>query len=83
MGENSKAKQRKQLQAKDYKQLAEQKKPKVPVVRNVVVAYIVGGFICIIGQALNMFFMRFGFTEESASNPTVAILILIALGVIF
>lgn len=78
MGKNANAKQRQQLQYKDYQQLAKQKQLKRPILRNVCVAFLVGGFICVIGQAITMFFIRIGFKEETAGNPTVATLIFIA-----
>lgn len=42
-------------------------------------AFIVGGVICIVGQALQVFYISyFGFTEKNAGDPTVATLILIS-----
>lgn len=53
--------------------------PKPPYVLNCIKAFLVGGIICTIGQAIQMFYMTyFNFTEETAGNPTVATLILIA-----
>lgn len=78
MGKNAKAKSRQQMQYKDYQQLAKQKQIKRPVVRNVIVAFIVGGLICVLGQLLMTLFVRLGLSQEEAGNPTVATLILIA-----
>ncbi|MVO99506.1 MULTISPECIES: stage V sporulation protein AC [Paenibacillus] len=67
------------LSQQKYQELAKKNEPKRPVVANCIRAFIVGGFICIIGQGLMMFFEKvFGFTKETASNPTVAVLILIS-----
>ncbi len=64
---------------KSYQQMVQKSKPKPPVVRNVFVAYIVGGLICVLGQLISVFFIRFfGFTEQTSANPTVATLVLIA-----
>ncbi|TSB46856.1 stage V sporulation protein AC [Alkalicoccobacillus porphyridii] len=64
---------------KNYQKLAKQYEKKRPVLKNCIRAFFVGGFICIIGQALNIFFYTFfDFTEKSAGNPTVAVLIFIA-----
>ncbi|MBY6035630.1 stage V sporulation protein AC [Fictibacillus nanhaiensis] len=53
--------------------------PKPPYVLNCLKAFIIGGLICLIGQALQKFFMTFfNFSEETAGNPTVATLILLA-----
>jgi stage V sporulation protein AC len=53
--------------------------PKPPYVINCLKAFIVGGLICVIGQGLQNFYMAFfNFNEETAGNPTVATLILVA-----
>ena len=62
-----------------YQQLAKQHEPKVPLLRNFVRAFLVGGLICVLGQGLNDLFIRnFGFNEKTASNPTVAVLVMIS-----
>ncbi|WP_281888359.1 stage V sporulation protein AC [Paenibacillus sp. YYML68] len=62
---------------KEYQQFAKQSEPPRPVFRNSLRAFFVGGGICIIGQLLmEMFIHWFGFTEKTAGNPTVAVLIL-------
>ncbi|MCR8645743.1 stage V sporulation protein AC [Paenibacillus sp. N1-5-1-14] len=64
---------------KKYQKLAKNIEPKRPVFRNVILAFLVGGFICVIGQALTMMYMKvFDFTKETAGNPTVATLVLIS-----
>lgn len=62
-----------------YQELAKKNEPKRPVWSNCLKAFLVGGIICILGQALMFMFQKyFGFTEKTAGNPTVAILILIS-----
>lgn len=62
-----------------YKKLAKNIEPKRPLLRNVILAFVVGGFICDIGQVLMMMYMKwFGFSKETAGNPTVATLVLIS-----
>lgn len=64
----------------EYQQLANRREPARPVVKNCVRAFLVGGTICLIGQALQEMFVHWwGFTEKEASNPTVAVLILISI----
>lgn len=64
----------------EYQDFAKDREPKRPVVKNCVRAFLVGGFICIIGQALQwMFINYFGFDEKTAGNPASAILIIIAI----
>jgi stage V sporulation protein AC len=63
----------------EYQSIAKHNEPKRPVIKNCIRAFLVGGFICIIGQALmEMFIHWFQFTEETAGSPTVATLILIS-----
>lgn len=62
-----------------YKEVAKSHEPPRPLLRNFTRAFLVGGFICVIGQGLQEMFVRyFGFTEKTAGNPTVAVLILLS-----
>ncbi|AFH64633.1 stage V sporulation protein AC [Paenibacillus caseinilyticus] len=64
---------------KQYQEFAKTKEPARPVLRNCLRAFLVGGFICLIGQGLmELFIHGFGFTKETAGNPTVAVLIIIS-----
>jgi len=64
---------------KKYQDFAKQREPKRPVLLNCIKAFVVGGLICTFGQGLQwMFINRFGFDEITASNPTVAVLIMIS-----
>jgi len=63
----------------EYQELAKRHEPPRPLVRNFTRAFLVGGVICLIGQALQEMFIRyFNFTEKTAGNPTVAVLILLS-----
>ncbi|MED4582568.1 stage V sporulation protein AC [Brevibacillus choshinensis] len=67
------------LMQQEYQQLAKKHEPQRPLVRNFTRAFLVGGVICLIGQALQeMFIHYFHFTEKTAGNPTVAVLIFIS-----
>ncbi|OLN27062.1 stage V sporulation protein AC [Desulfosporosinus metallidurans] len=62
----------------EYQQFAQEREPKRPILLNCVKAFFVGGFICILGQAIQLFFVKyFHFSQESAGNPTVAVIIII------
>lgn len=62
----------------EYQQFAQAREPKRPIFKNCIKAFFVGGFICLIGQALQMFFVKyFHFSQESAGNPAVVVLIII------
>ena len=62
----------------EYQEFAQAREPKRPIVLNCFKAFLVGGLISVIGQAIQMFFVTyFHFSQESAGNPTVAVLIIL------
>ncbi|MCO7176641.1 stage V sporulation protein AC [Sporolactobacillus kofuensis] len=64
---------------KNYKENVAAYQPKIPYFKNCLNAFLVGGFICVIGQGIQTFFMYvLHFSKQSAGNPTVATLILIS-----
>lgn len=73
------AKNNKNQQQKKYQQKIKPLQPKTPYLLNCAKAFLVGGFICAIGQGIQNFYITFfDFNEKTAGNPTVATLILIA-----
>lgn len=67
------------LSQQKYQELAKRHEPPRPLVRNFTRAFLVGGGICLVGQAIQEMFIRyFHFTEKTAGNPTVAVLIFIS-----
>lgn len=64
----------------DYYQLEKKNETKPPVIKNCVKAFIVGGIICSIGQAIQWIYIYFfNFTEQTAGNPTVATMIFLSM----
>ena len=62
-----------------YKNLQEKEEKKRPVLKNCLKAFLTGGLICTIGQAITYFYIYFfNFTEQTAGSPTVATVIFIA-----
>ncbi|MDA8221930.1 stage V sporulation protein AC [Desulfosporosinus sp.] len=62
----------------EYQQFAQEREPKRPILFNCIKAFFVGGVICTLGQAIQMFFIKyFHFSQEGAANPTVAVIIII------
>ncbi|MGD8189133.1 stage V sporulation protein AC [Brevibacillus ginsengisoli] len=62
-----------------YQQQAAKFRPKRDIWLNTFRAFWVGGTICLLGQAIQNFYIHFfNFTEKTAGNPTVATLIFIA-----
>ncbi|WP_418791523.1 stage V sporulation protein AC [Phosphitispora sp. TUW77] len=67
------------LTQQEYKKFTKVLVPNRPILLNSVRAFIAGGIICSIGQGLQWMFVKyFGFTEITAGNPTVAVLIMIS-----
>ncbi len=63
----------------EYQRFAKTREPKRPVWSNVIRAFLAGGTICLIGQGIQQLFIKyFNFTEVTAGNPTVAVLIMIS-----
>lgn len=62
-----------------YKDYAKTMEPKRSLFKNCIMAFLVGGSICTLGQALIWFFTTyFDYTEKNAGNPTAAVLIMIS-----
>lgn len=63
-------------QQQTYQQLQQKHELKRPILKNCLKAFWVGGFICMIGQAVSYFYIYFfNFTEMTAGNPTVATMV--------
>jgi stage V sporulation protein AC len=74
--------QKKQLTPvqQEYQSMQKQREIKRPVVKNCLKAFLTGGLICLIGQFIQTFYIRyFDFTDKTAGNPTVGTLIFIAM----
>jgi len=55
-----------------------QNKPRPPLVKNIISAFLAGGLVCLFGQIILNIFIGLGVPEEQAGNPTVATIIFIA-----
>jgi len=63
-------------QQKNYQTLQQKHELKRPVLKNCIKAFLVGGLICMIGQAVSYFYIYyFNFTEQNVGNPTVATMV--------
>ncbi|MBO1514704.1 stage V sporulation protein AC [Metabacillus sp. BG109] len=63
----------------DYKNQIKSYQPKPPYVLNCLKAFLIGGFICMVGQGIQNFYINvLNFTEKDAGNPTAGTLILIS-----
>jgi stage V sporulation protein AC len=62
-----------------YQKIADKHRPKPKVLANAVKAFLVGGAICALGQALSLMYIHwFGFEPQKANEPTTATLIFIS-----
>ena len=66
------------MNSKEYSEYVKRMSPDSPTGKNVVKAFLVGGIICCIGQALNSIWKYFGLSEELAG--TAASITLVFLG---
>jgi stage V sporulation protein AC len=67
-------------EVEQYKEFEKKFETKRPVFKNCLKAFLVGGFICMIGQAITYFYIYFfNFTEQTAGNPTVATMVFISM----
>lgn len=65
---------------RNYQQLQQKHEIKRPIVKNCLKAFLVGGIICVIGQAVSYFYIYFfNFTEQSVGNPTVATMVFLSM----
>lgn len=66
------------ISKKRYSKMVERHSPPSPVVSNTLKAFLVGGFICTLGQIFKNMYLKFGLSEEIASTSVSITLILIA-----
>ncbi|WP_025851363.1 stage V sporulation protein AC [Paenibacillus ehimensis] len=63
----------------EYQEFAKKREPARPVLKNCFRAFVAGGLICLIGQFVAQAFIYwFGFTEKTAGDPTVAVMIFLS-----
>ncbi|HJV45895.1 MAG TPA: stage V sporulation protein AC [Bacillota bacterium] len=79
MAGNIKSRKKFQMSKEQYQKRSAEFRPKKNIFMNSLKAFVVGGFICALGQAISNFYIAFfNFTEKTAGNPTVATLIFIS-----
>ncbi len=59
----------------EYQSLADGLKPKTPYLRNMLWAFLTGGFICVIGQAILEILLAAGMIKQEAITVTLVIII--------
>ncbi|MFX4260937.1 stage V sporulation protein AC [Pelotomaculum propionicicum] len=67
-----------EIQKQEYTEMVKQLRPRPRIWRNVFWAFIVGGFICLVGQFLLRFFLGLGLNINEAGSAASATLVFIA-----
>ena len=63
---------------KEYQQYVQEKSKKSPILKDVVLAFIIGGLICVVGQAIQNGWSAAGLSEEDAGTATSCTLVLLS-----
>ena len=58
------------LTPKEYQQYVEQKAKKSPIVKDTALAFVIGGLICVLGQAIQTAWGAAGLGKEDAGTAT-------------
>ena len=69
------------MNEKQYQDLVSRMSPKSPILKNCLIAFLVGGLICTLGQVLNNLYVHWGLDEETSGTATS--MTLIALSALF
>lgn len=68
----------KKIEAEEYQQIINKIKPKPPLIKNIFMAFIVGGLICTLGQLITNYFLSLGLEKLDAGSATSAVLVFLA-----
>lgn len=63
---------------KEYQQYVKKRAPKSPIVKDTILAFVIGGIICVIGQAIMNGYLAAGLNKEDAGTATSCTLVLIS-----
>ncbi|MCQ2382191.1 MAG: stage V sporulation protein AC [Clostridia bacterium] len=64
---------------KDYQNYVDEKTPNSPILPNIIKAFLVGGFICLIGQFISDGYKALGWDDEMVSSVTSITLVFIGI----
>ena len=63
---------------KEYQKYVQQKSKKSPILKDVALAFIIGGLICVVGQAIQNGWSAAGLNEEDAGTATSCTMVLLS-----
>lgn len=66
------------MSPKEYQNYVKEKAPKSPIVKDTLLAFVIGGAICVVGQAIQNGWMSAGLDKEDAGTATAITLVLIS-----
>ena len=66
------------MSPKEYQQYVQQKSQKSPIVKDVVLAFIIGGLICVVGQLIQNGWSAAGLNKENAGAATSICMVLLS-----
>ena len=66
------------MSPKEYQNYVKEKSPKSPIVKDTVLAFIIGGAICVVGQVIQNGWMSAGLDKEDAGTATAITLVLLS-----
>ena len=66
------------MSPKEYKAYVEQKAKKSPIVKDVALAFIIGGLICVVGQLVQNGWAGLGLNKEDASSATACTMVFLS-----
>lgn len=65
----------KKIEIEQYNSLVQEVKPKPPILKNSIWAFIVGGLICVFAQIINNYLISLGLSKLDAGSATIVIMI--------
>ena len=63
---------------KEYQQYVKKRAPKSPIVKDTILAFVIGGLICVVGQLIMNGYLAAGLNKEDAGTATSCTLVLIS-----
>ena len=66
------------MSPQEYQRYVQEKSPKSPIVKDTVLAFVIGGLICVLGQAIQDGWGAAGLDKEAAGTATSCTLVLLS-----
>ena len=67
--------ERQAIYEKEYEKLVKKKSPNSPIIKDICIAFIIGGLFCVVGQLISFVYLSFDFGKEDAASLTSASMI--------